>query len=400
MQRSYVIYATMPWDGPWNVEHNLAHALARRHRVLYVDPPISPITPFRYGLREMNLSQVAAVFNRRVRSHDRLHVFGAVALPPLTHPRAAAASLPLVRAQIRRAVDRAGLTDPVVVAWRSLDDLAGAAREALRVGVVMDNLAAAGGLLARDPADLEREMYATCRASDRLCVTSEAVQRMLQDQGWESDLLPFGFSSDLAPLYDAAVPPDEYGALPRPLLGYTGSIDDRLDFRLLVALADRFAHGSIVFVGAVSPRLSAAARAALTSRPNIHVLGTRPRESLPGYVRFLDCGLLTYADTEFVRFQSPMKVWEYMYAGIPILGTGALDLRRFGAPLVHYAEDSARALELASKLLEPGEGAAEQRRRFALANTWDMRAQQLDGIVARTLSDRAAGGAHVGEAAA
>lgn len=387
MQRSYVIYATMPWDGPWNVEHNVAHALAQDHRVLYVDPPISPISPFRYGLRQASLHEVAAVFDRRVRSHDRLQVFGALAVPPLTHPRSAAVSLPLVRAQVKRAVERAGLESPVVVAWRSLKELSGAAGESLRVGVVMDNLAAAGGLLARDPADLEREMHAICRASDLLCVTSQAVQVMLREEGFASELLPFGFSRDLAPLYDAAVPPEEYKSLPRPLLGYTGSIDDRLDYELITKLATHFKHGSIVFVGAVSPRLSASARAALASRANIHVLGVRPRTSLPSYIRYLDCGLLPYADTEFVRYQSPMKVWDYMYAGIPILGTAALDLRRFGVPLVYYAEDHAHALELVTDLVESGDGAAELRRRFALQNTWEMRAQRLDHLVARALDD-------------
>jgi teichuronic acid biosynthesis glycosyltransferase TuaH len=388
MRRSYVIYATMPWDGPWNVEHNVAHALAEHNRVLYVDPPISPVSPFRYGLRQASIPRVAALFNRRVRNHDRLQVFGALALPPLTHPRAAAVSLPLVRAQIRRAVDGAGLESPVVVAWRSLEELSGAAGESLRVGIVMDNLPAAAGLLARDPDDLEREMHATCRASDLLCVTSQAVQGMLRQQGWSSELLPFGFSADLAPLYDAAPPPDEYKSLPRPLLGYTGSVDDRLDYQLILELADRFANGSVVFVGAVSPRLSAQARDALASRANIHVLGVRPRASLPGYVRYLDCGLLPYADTEFVRYQSPMKVWDYMYAGIPILGTGALDLRRYSAPLVHYAEDSAHALELAVELINSDDGAAELRRRFALQNTWEMRAQQLGQLVERALEER------------
>lgn len=388
MKRSYVIYATMPWDGPWNVEHNIAHALARDHRVLYIDPPISPVSPFRYGLRRTRLRRVMAVFDRRLRRHDRLHVFGPLALPPLTHRRAAALSRPLVRWQVRRAVRRAGLESPVVVAWRSLDELAGAAGESLRVGVVMDNLAAAGRLLARDPADLEREMRETCNASHVLCVTSQAVQSMLRDQGWPSELLPFGFSGDLAPLYDAATEPAEYRSLPRPMLGYVGSIDDRLDYDLIIRLADRFERGSIVFVGAVSPRLSTSARAALTSRGNIHLLGVQPRASLPSYIRYLDCGLLPYADTEFVRYQSPMKVWDYMYAGIPIVGTGSLDLRRYGAPLVHYAEDPEQALELAAEVTASGDGAGELRRGFALENTWEMRAQQVDRIVSDALDER------------
>src|SRR6202022_2777449 len=108
MERSYVIYATMPWNGPWNVEHNIAHAVAARHPVLYVDPPLSPATPFRYGLTDASPRQLADVVDRRTRRSGRLQVFTPLALPPLTHPRMQRASLPLVRAQIRRAVTRAG----------------------------------------------------------------------------------------------------------------------------------------------------------------------------------------------------------------------------------------------------------------------------------------------------
>jgi hypothetical protein len=388
MQRSYVIYATMPWEGPWAVEHNVAHALARRHPVLYVDPPLSPVTPFRYGFTRTTWPQVAAVLDRRVRSCDRLQVFGPLALPPLTHRRMREVSLPLLRGQVRRAVQRAGLQEPIVVAWRSLQELAGAAGESLRVGVVMDHLPAGAALLGRDPADLELEMETMCRAAEVLCVTSNPVQALLERQGWESELLPFGFPGDLAELYEAATEPEEYRSLPRPLLGYTGSIDDRLDFELIVRLADRIPHGSIVFVGAVSPRLTAQARAALGSRANVHLLGVRPRQSLPAYIRYLDCALLPYVDSEWTRHQSPMKVWDYFYAGVPIVGTGSIELRRYPPPLVHYAETADQAIDLVARSLASGDVGREARRSFALENTWDARATKLDALVDEALEQR------------
>ena len=201
--------------------------------------------------------------------------------------------------------------------------------------------------------------------------------------------MPFGFPADLADAYDEAVEPSEYRALPRPLLGYTGGIDDRLDFELLVALADRFGGGSVVLVGHPSPRLSEAARDALASRPNIHVLGPRGRESLPAYVRYLDVALLPYRDTLFTRHQSPMKVWEYFYAGPPVVGVASPELRFYPEPLVGYAENAAAVPALVQQALEhPGAG-AEERRRFALANTWDDRAAQIERAIAEHLGSQA-----------
>jgi len=384
----YVLYAPTPWDSPRQPAHNLADALARRHPVLYVDPPLSPLTPIRYGLRWNTWPRVRAVVDRRVRTSGDVRVFAPLVLPPIEHPRMRALSLPLQRAQIARAVARAGLRAPVVLAWRGLPALAGVAGESLRVGVVMDHPAAAASLVGRDAAALEAETTALLQATDLICTTSHPMHELLAERGWDSELVPFGFPADLAGAFDEAAEPSEYASLPRPLLGYTGGIDDRLDFDLILGLADRFAHGSLVFVGAVSPRLSAEARAALAARSNIHLLGPRPRTRLPAYIRHLDVALMPYRDSLFTRYQSPMKVWEYLYAGPPIVGVGSAELRRFPAPLVHYAENAdAVPATLVRALADPAAG-REERRSFALANTWDDRADQLDALVEGRLNPR------------
>jgi teichuronic acid biosynthesis glycosyltransferase TuaH len=380
-RRDFVIYAPTPWDSPRQPAHNLADALAARHRVLYVDPPLSPLSPIRYGLRRSTWPRLRAVVDRRLRSRGRLHVFGPLVLPPIEHPRMRALSLPLLRAQIRRAVARAGLQRPVVLAWRGLPELVGVAGELLRVGVVMDHPAAGAALLGRDATELEAEASAICAAADLLCTTSQPMQELLAERGWASELVPFGFPADLIGAFDGSVEPPEYAALERPLLGYTGGIDDRLDFDLIVALADRFSHGSLVFVGPVSPRLSEPARAALASRANIHLLGSRPRTRLPAYIRHLDVALMPYADSLWTRHQSPMKVWEYFYAGPPIVGVGSAELRRYPPPLVSYAESPDAVPALVERALADPAAGREERRSFALANTWEDRAAQIDALV-------------------
>jgi teichuronic acid biosynthesis glycosyltransferase TuaH len=380
-RRSYVVYAPTAWSSPWQPAHNLAHALAARHAVLYVDPAMSPITPFRYGLRPDTWRGVRTLLDRGSRVNERVQVFTPVALPPVSDRRARALSRPLVRAQLRGAVARASLEPPVVLSWWPLADIAGATRETLRVAFIMDHPAASARLLGRDPDELEREAETSCERADLLCTTSSAVQQLLAVRGWEPELVPFGFPGDLAEMYDSAGEPVEYGSMPRPLIGYTGGIDDRLDFRLIVELADRFRDGSIAFVGAVSPRLSSQARAALTSRPNIHLLGPRPRQHLPGYVRNLDVALMPYRDCLFTRYQSPMKVWEYLYAGPPIVGTASPDLEQFPTALVSYADDPGQFVPLVEAALSARSAGREARRRYALENTWDHRAEQLEGLI-------------------
>lgn len=383
---SYIVYGTTPWVGPRNAEHNLAHELAAHHRVLYVDPPVSPLTPFRYGLRRATWRQLRAVTDRRLRTHERLKVFAPLVPPPTGNARIRQSSLPLLRAQIGRAVSSARCERPVVVAFRGLAELAGVADESLRVAVIMDHLPAGAELLGRSAIELEAEMSATCAAAELICTTSHAVQELLAEQGWKSELVPFGFPADLAGAFDDAAEPPEYAALPRPLLGYTGGIDDRLDFDLILELADRFSHGSLVFVGAVSPRLSAQARAALGARANIHLLGPRLRTRLPAYICYLDVSLMPYADSLWIRHAAPMKLWEYLYAGPPIVGTGAPDLLRYPPPLVNFAERTEAALTMVEQALADPTAGRDERRAFALANTWGDRAAQLDTLVEERLN--------------
>jgi hypothetical protein len=383
--RSYVIYAPTPWDSPRQPAHNLADALALNHRVLYVDPPLSPLSPFRYGLRPNTWSRLRVVATRGVRRAGRLGVFSPLVLPPIEHKRMRALSTPLLRAQVRFAVRRSlDRSSPVVLGWRGLAELAGAAEESLRVGVLMDHPAAGAALLGRDPDQLEQEASTICHSSDLICTTSQPMQELLAERGWKSELVPFGFPADLAGAFDDSEEPPEYRALPRPLLGYTGGIDDRLDYDLIVELADRFSGGSLVFVGPVSPRLSPAGQAALASRANIYLLGARSRLRLPAYISHLDVALLPYEDSLWTRHQSPMKIWEYFYAGPPIVGIGSAELHRYPPPLLNYAEQADRVPALVEQALsEPTAGRAE-RRSFALANTWEDRAAQIDALVAQS----------------
>jgi len=323
--------------------------------------------------------------DRRLHTAGRVRVLSPLVLPPIEHPRMRALSLPALRAQISRAVARANIERPVVLAWRGLAELAGVAGETLRVAVVMDHPSAGASLMGRDPVELEAETAASCAAAQLICTTSRAVQALLAERGWESELVPFGFPADLSDAFDGASQPREYAVLPRPLLGYTGGIDDRLDFDLVLRLADRFRQGSIVFVGAVSPRLSGPARAALGARENIHLLGPRPRTQLPAYIRYLDVALMPYQDSLFTRYQSPMKVWEYLYAGPPIVGSGSVDLRSYPPPLVNYAENANAAPVMVERALADPETGRDERRRFALANTWDDRVEQLDALVDQRL---------------
>src|SRR5271165_3056776 len=183
-ERDYVIYAPTAWEGQSQPAHNFAHALAERHAVLYVDPAVSPLSPVRYGLHSSTLPRMRAVLRRRVRRVGRLQVFSPLVLPPVEQHRMRALSRPLLRGQIARAVEQAGMAKPVVLAWHRLPDLAGAVDECIRVGMVMDHPSAGASLMGLSPDDCEAQVAALCAASHVICTTSAATRELLTERGW------------------------------------------------------------------------------------------------------------------------------------------------------------------------------------------------------------------------
>jgi teichuronic acid biosynthesis glycosyltransferase TuaH len=285
-----------------------------------------------------------------------------------------------------------GVDRPVVLATRGLHELAGTLEEAFSIFLMLDWFQTGEGpaLIGLDPRVVAAVDAANCDAADLICVVSPALQRSLAERGWDSVVVRHGFHVDMAPLYDSAPIPPEYARLPRPILGYTGSIDGRLDFQALAALADRFDRGSLVLVGPISPRLDRAKELdPLLARPNTHLISFRAREQRPAYLRHLDCGLLPYRRTTFAEHGAPLKFWEYLYAGAPLVGMGYTDLLNFPPPLAHFAEGPARFPDVVAQVLAAGpEQGRDERRAFALANSWEARANELEALIEERTSRR------------
>jgi glycosyltransferase involved in cell wall biosynthesis len=131
---------------------------------------------------------------------------------------------------------------------------------------------------------------------------------------------------------DTPIPAD-VAAIPEPVLGYFGVIDERLDYALLSRLADTHPDWSLVMIGPtakVDPT-------ELPQAPNIHWLGQRSYMELPAYVKAFDICLMPFALNAATQFINPTKTLEYMAAGKPIVSTPVPDVVRNFAPIVRIA---------------------------------------------------------------
>jgi UDP-galactopyranose mutase len=118
------------------------------------------------------------------------------------------------------------------------------------------------------------------------------------------------------------VEPVDQAHIGRPRLGFSGMIDERLDWELLTAIAEARPDWQIVMIGPVveiDP-------AELPRRRNIHYLGDRSYKDLPAYFSGWDVAVAPFARNESTRLIAPPGASEYLAAGVPTVSTSIYDV--------------------------------------------------------------------------
>ena len=364
------------WDGVWQRPQQLLSRLAARFPVLYVgEPEIDPS-----GEGEPRLDPVAD--RGRLRAWrpvfpDRPEVIG-----PWREVYAGLVADLLVReGWAERSGDALAPARPLV-AWFTTPTpwyvLAGLPAD-LVVYDVMDDLAAFKGA-SEDLAWRDDRLMAR---ADLVFAGGRSLYEARRGRHPRVHCFPSGVdAAHFARALDPATPvPPELVGLPRPVLGYYGVIDERLDLDLLAGLADLRPGWSVVVVGPVAK----IREDELPRRPNLRYLGRRPYERLPGFLRGFDACLMPFALNAATRSISPTKTLEYMAARRPVVSTAVPDVVASWPGAVRVAEGAGGFAAAAAELLaEPATARAERERRqdgFVAANGWDRIAGEMGTLV-------------------
>ena len=148
---------------------------------------------------------------------------------------------------------------------------------------------------------------------------------------------------------DGLPEPADQAVLPRPLLGYFGVIDERLDLDLIASMAALRPNWHFAMLGP----LAKVTDADLPKAPNIHWLGAKAYADLPAYLCHWDVALMPFALNEATRFISPTKAPEYLAGGIRVVSTPVADVvRRFEhMEAVTVASDAQGFVEAAERCM-------------------------------------------------
>jgi glycosyltransferase involved in cell wall biosynthesis len=166
--------------------------------------------------------------------------------------------------------------------------------------------------------------------------------------------------------------PDEMKMIKRPILGFVGSLDSRIDQSLIKEILVKKPEISLVFVGPTMGNFSE-----FEKNGRIFLLGNRDYKEIPNFIRQFDVALIPYIP-EKAKAVYPVKLHEYLILGKPVVSTNINEVMQFSE--VVYIANSKEAfiekIELALKGRDKGE--RKKRIQIALKNTWAVRFRKID----------------------
>jgi glycosyltransferase involved in cell wall biosynthesis len=388
----FVLCGSNYWEDPPGTPRRIAEALARQHRVLYIEPPASYL---HLRLRWRNAAWVRWLSAPR-RVADNLLVWTPPpSLPWKTRWRWSNDCTQRFHLPVfRRAIARAGFTRPVVITFLPHHyELALRLDASLVAYYCIDEWTALTRFV--HPPTIRAYEAALTRRADLVFATAHSLAARLAKWNPRVRVVPNGADTELfSRACDPALPlPEEVASLPRPVIGFCGVCDFRLDCDLLAAVARARPEWSFLFVGAVAARLGV-----LRRLPNVYFLGHRPPERLPNYFRAFDAAIIPYARNAMTEHIYPVKWNEYLAAGLPVVATPLPELERIAATLppdgaswlrlAAGPQEFGRALGAALQPAERSPRAVALRRAWAERNSWPARARAIVQAIEAALEER------------
>ena len=356
--RPYILWSTLDWNYPyWQRPHHLARALAALgHPVAFVAPDarwdrLLSLRPVQPGVALISSVEAA------------LAVLPAPALLLLStdtrwnacHLAAARAAGGAVVYDYLDALDDALSVSPITAERRALHDVL---------------LADEAGTVVLSVADVLSEEVAGRRRRHHGLVTNGV------------DLVPF-----LAVVRHLELRPDLAAVVARrrPIIGYYGSLAAWLDYPLLLALAGARPTYEVVVLG---PDIDGSGKALASGPANLHVLPGIAYAELPRHGIWFDVCLVPFQINEITLATSPLKIFEYMAMGAPIVSTAMPECRKYAS--VAVAEDHGAFIALVDQALAYRDDPTlrETRLAEAKANDWQGKARHISLLVEDLLRER------------
>jgi teichuronic acid biosynthesis glycosyltransferase TuaH len=357
------------WFRPVGTDRQMSTGLSRHANVVFVDPPL----PF----RPRNFARFRDGGVRKI--DNNLWVVSPKSLPGVTRPGLRVIAAMLTRRAVRSTVRRLERNVSAIVS-SSLDPVLHACPAHYRVFFGTDDFRSGAALMGLSSRWVERREERQLDAATTVVAVSETLAERWRAMGHAVTVIPNGCDTAAFVRTDST-PYATDVHLARPIAGVVGQLNDRLDYDLLEAVADRGV--SLLVVGPVSDQVDRARLSRLFDRENVQWIDGRPFDQIPPYLRWIDVGLTPYTNTEFNRGSSPLKTLEYLAAGRRAVVTDLPAAHALDTDLIDIESDPTAFADRVVQRLNQGDtdGQRDERRAFAAQHSWERRVDQFLGLL-------------------
>lgn len=370
-----IICFSNDWDSDPLSKKHIMLRLAKHNRVLWINSignrrPTASVHDFKRIFKKLK-----DFTKGHKKVETQIHVYSPIAVP--FHSSAAARWLNRKALQwsVRRVCRRLGFQSPITWTFEPASgEVAGSLGEQALVYHCVDEFSEFTGTDKNALLEMERRLM---EKSNCVIVSSDRLLDRKRGHNPNTFLVTHGvdvthFRKACDP--NAVIPP-VMQALDRPVIGFFGLIADWVDLELIRYLAVSRPNWNFVLIGKTATNVQI-----LEGVNNIHMLGPKPYKDLPLYAKGFDVAILPFAINELTLNANPLKLREYLAAGLPLVSSAIPEAEKMGN-IVRIARNKIDFLNQIQTILDSGAvGPQLAISKQMDSESWDQKVEQLSGI--------------------
>jgi glycosyltransferase involved in cell wall biosynthesis len=366
------------WTGDPLSKTHLMRVLSKENRILWINA-IANRMPTTSSKDISRIYKKLKSFTEPIREVEpNIHVLNPLAIPAYGNKTIVSLNQKFLIRQVKGAMKKLGMKNVLNMVFNPAAGMvAGKLGESGLIYYCVDEYTAFTGVtdgLRVIEEDLFRKSDLIIVSAEKLFVNKKHFNPNTYIIRHGTDWRHFRTSLD-----DATEIPAEIVDLPKPIIGFHGLLADWVDFELIKKTAAHFKNGSIVLIGKIAVDAEKKIKI-LDNIPNIHFLGRKPYSELPNYCKGFDVALNPFEISELTLAANPLKVREYLAAGLQVVSTDIPEVRILEDCLVGENHDDFIAkIEFALRNPKSKESISDNIKH----ESWDAKIDELREIMAK-----------------
>lgn len=320
-----IICFSHDWTGDPLSKTHLMRVLSRDNRILWINA-IANRMPTTSSKDISRIFKKLKGFTEPIREVEpHIFVLNPLAIPAYGTSTVRKFNQKFLVSQVKKAMRKLKFQNPLNMVFNPAAGLlAGKLGEKELIYYCVDEYTAFTGA-SNGLKEIEENLF---RKADLVIVSAEKLLENKKHFNKNTFIIRHGvdFSHFRKALENETKIPDEIKDLPRPIIGFHGLLADWVDFELIKKTAEYFKNGSVILIGKIAVDAEQKVKI-LDDIKNVHFLGRKPYAELPAFCKGFDVALNPFAISELTLAANPLKVREYLAAGLPVVSTDIPEVR-------------------------------------------------------------------------